>query len=109
MSTGENAKRALEKGDSPSKARFLYLFCYAAWPQLQPKKTLTATSSTWLLALHLRQQGQRTVLIALHYLPLARTFVIDSAQVQDAMDDYPVQFIIISLMKQLRIGAHSVE
>lgn len=53
--------------------------------------------------------GQGLVLVFLHNLALAGTFVVDAAKVEDAMDDDAMKLVVVGLVKLLRIAAHRVE
>ncbi len=55
------------------------------------------------------KHGQSLVLIGFHDLALTRPFVIDTAEMQDAMNDDAVQLIIVGLAKLLGIAAHRVQ
>ena len=55
------------------------------------------------------EQGEGLVLVLLHDFSLSRTFVIDAAEVQDAVDDDAVKLIIVGLAKLLGIGANGIE
>ena len=59
--------------------------------------------------LNLSQHCQCLVLGSLHYLTLAGTFVVDSAKMENAMDNHPVKLLVVCLTKLLGIGAHSVK
>ena len=61
------------------------------------------------LATNIRQNGQRAVLVRFHDFALARSFVVDAAQMEDAMDDGAVQLFVVRGMELLRVRADSVE
>lgn len=44
-----------------------------------------------------------------HQLALARTLVIDATEVEDAMDDDAVEFVVVGFSEEFGIGAHGVE
>ena len=55
------------------------------------------------------EHGESLVLVLLHDLALARTLVVDAAQVQDAVNDDTMQLVVVGLAELLGIGAHSIE
>lgn len=62
------------------------------------------------LALQFLSHGQCLVLGSFHNFPFSRTFIIDAAKVQDAMDNDPVQFsFIVVAGKLFGIGAYRIK
>ena len=57
----------------------------------------------------LSPHGESLILCRLHYLALARTFVVDAAEVENAVYNDAVQFLLVCLAKQLGVGAYGVE
>ena len=54
------------------------------------------------------QQCQCLVFGGFHYFALAWAFVVDAAEVEDAVDDDAVEFFVVGLVKLLGVGAHGV-
>ena len=50
-----------------------------------------------------------TVFGCFHYLAFARTFVVDAAEVEYAVDDDSVEFFVVCRVLQFGVGAHGVE
>ena len=55
------------------------------------------------------QQLQGTVLGSFHDFSFTRTFVVNAAEVENAVDDDAMQFGIVVSAKKLRVGANGVE
>mgnify|MGYP000425330046 CR=1 FL=1 len=62
-----------------------------------------------LLTGHTFEQGECLILVLLHDFTLSRTLVVDSAEVQDAVDDDAMELIIVGLAKLLGIGADRIQ
>ena len=54
-------------------------------------------------------QCEGTVLGGFHQLTLTGAFVVEAAEVEDAVDDDAVQFLVVRLAELLGVGAHGVE
>ena len=55
------------------------------------------------------EDSESAVLCGLHKFTLTRPLVIDSAEVQNAVDDDTVQLLLVGLVEPLGIEAHGVE
>ena len=55
------------------------------------------------------QQGQSLVFCRFHLFPFTRTFIVEAAEMKNAVDNHTVQFFVVGTSELVGIGEDGVE
>ena len=62
-----------------------------------------------ILLSHLAEQCERLILGSLHDFALTGSLIIDAYEVENAMYDYAMKFLLISLSEKFSVRTHRIE
>lgn len=54
-------------------------------------------------------EGERSIFCGFHDFTFARSFIVDAHEVEHAMNEHTVEFVVIVFTQHLGIGAHGIE